>query len=91
MGRRGPLPCKTPGCGLVYTPGFFAEHDATYHGDMLGRFKPYAPIVGVVVEEVPFCGCTNEELERGRTCGQDQCPNNPGRRLSEYTQKVRER
>jgi hypothetical protein len=28
-----------------------------------------------IVEEVEFCGCTNEELEAGKTCGQPQCPN----------------
>lgn len=27
------------------------------------------------VEEVAFCGCTNEELEAGRTCAQMGCPN----------------
>lgn len=31
--------------------------------------------MGIVTEEVEFCGCTNEELEAGRTCGQPQCPN----------------
>lgn len=29
----------------------------------------------VVIEEVPFCGCTNEQLEHGQSCGQPQCPN----------------
>lgn len=29
----------------------------------------------LLTEEVEFCGCTNEELEEGRTCGQVQCPN----------------
>ena len=27
------------------------------------------------VEEVAICGCTNEDLETGLTCGQDECPN----------------
>lgn len=25
-------------------------------------------------EEVPFCGCTNEELEAGGMCGDPRCP-----------------
>lgn len=29
----------------------------------------------MTTEEVPFCGCTNEELEAGRSCGQPTCPN----------------
>lgn len=28
-----------------------------------------------IIKEVEFCGCTNEKLERGETCGQPQCPN----------------
>lgn len=27
------------------------------------------------IETVDICGCTNEQLEAGRTCGQDICPN----------------
>ena len=38
--RHGPLPCKTPGCGLVYTPGYFTEHVRDYHWD--GMTKGYA-------------------------------------------------
>jgi hypothetical protein len=40
MTRRGPNPCKTPGCGLVYTPGFFREHVRDYHGAFLGWLNP---------------------------------------------------
>jgi hypothetical protein len=32
---------------------------------------------GPFIEEVEFCGCTNEELEAGSTCGQPKCPNAP--------------
>lgn len=39
-GGRGPYPCKHPGCGLVYTPGYYKEHARGYHGDRLGRLKP---------------------------------------------------
>jgi hypothetical protein len=28
-----------------------------------------------VAEDVEICGCTNEQLEAGQTCGQDNCPN----------------
>lgn len=28
---RRPKPCKTAGCGLVYTPGYFAIHVLHYH------------------------------------------------------------
>lgn len=31
--------------------------------------------MSVEITEVPFCGCTNDELEQGKTCGQPQCPN----------------
>jgi hypothetical protein len=31
--------------------------------------------MSTVIEEVGFCGCTNEQLEAGRTCGQLACPN----------------
>lgn len=27
------------------------------------------------IEAVELCGCTNEQLEAGVTCGQPQCPN----------------
>lgn len=30
---------------------------------------------GAIIEEIPICGCTGEQLERGETCGQDNCPN----------------
>jgi hypothetical protein len=30
---------------------------------------------GAIIEEIPTCGCTGEQLERGETCGQDNCPN----------------
>ena len=43
--------------------------------DDLEEFWPEPPDGG---EDVEFCGCTNEELERGRTCGQPQCPNAAG-------------
>lgn len=26
-----PKPCRFPGCGLVFTPGYYAEHAHTYH------------------------------------------------------------
>jgi hypothetical protein len=29
----------------------------------------------VKIEEVPFCNCTNTELEAGKTCGLAHCPN----------------
>lgn len=29
------------------------------------------------ITEVPICGCTNTDLEAGRTCGQPECPNLP--------------
>lgn len=29
----------------------------------------------VTVTEIEICGCTNEALERGDTCGQANCPN----------------
>src|SRR5215469_2202849 len=32
------------------------------------------PVAGTS-EDVEICGCTNEELEAGLTCGQDNCPN----------------
>ena len=38
-GAKGPYPCPTPGCGLVYTPGYRAEHIRDYHGDMLGKIR----------------------------------------------------
>jgi hypothetical protein len=28
---RGPYACLTPGCGLVYTPGYWREHVKAYH------------------------------------------------------------
>lgn len=28
-----------------------------------------------IIQRVAFCGCTNDALEAGRTCGQPQCPN----------------
>lgn len=37
---KGPYPCTTPGCGLVYTPGYWQEHVHAYHGDMLGKLRP---------------------------------------------------
>lgn len=40
-----------------------------------GPFDIHVRRAGVVVEEVDICGCTNEELEAGRTCGQPECPN----------------
>jgi len=30
---------------------------------------------GAIVEDIPICGCTNTQLERGETCGQAICPN----------------
>lgn len=27
-----------------------------------------------VITTVEICGCTNAQLERGETCGQDNCP-----------------
>lgn len=36
----------------------------------LGRIEAKHAVV-----EVDFCGCTNTELERGKTCGQPSCPN----------------
>lgn len=33
------------------------------------------------IEAVPFCGCTNEQLEAGRTCGLPECPNLKGARV----------
>jgi hypothetical protein len=33
---------------------------------------------GAIVEDIPICGCTNTQLERGETCGQAICPNAPG-------------
>jgi len=33
-GGKAPRPCKTPGCGLVYTPGFFRTHVRDYHGKL---------------------------------------------------------
>lgn len=44
-------------------------------GPGLGWCAGNLDIVEAIVEEVEFCGCTNEELEAGRTCGQDTCPN----------------
>ena len=29
----------------------------------------------VTVTKIEICGCTNEALERGDTCGQANCPN----------------
>lgn len=45
-----------------------------------GSVAPAAPGVAgdqgaPAVEEVPFCGCANDALERGDTCGQESCPN----------------
>lgn len=31
-----------------------------------------------VIEKVEFCGCTNDQLERGTSCGLPQCPNMAG-------------
>lgn len=28
-----------------------------------------------IIETVDFCGCTNDQLEAGKTCGFPQCPN----------------
>lgn len=33
-----------------------------------------------IVKEIPICGCTGEQLERGETCGQGICPNAPENR-----------
>lgn len=41
-----------------------------YGPDSRGACAAHSPF-----EEVAFCGCTNERLEAGRTCGQPQCPN----------------
>ena len=30
---------------------------------------------GTIIEEIPICGCTGEQLEQGETCGQANCPN----------------
>jgi hypothetical protein len=30
---------------------------------------------GPIIEMIPICRCTGEQLERGETCGQDNCPN----------------
>jgi hypothetical protein len=39
---------------------------------------PGGPARETVVEEVEFCGCTNDQLERGTSCGLPQCPNMAG-------------
>lgn len=37
--------------------------------DTPGRSKPAS------VTDIEICGCTNDALERGDTCGQSNCPN----------------
>lgn len=32
----------------------------------------------MVIEKVQFCACTNDQLERGTSCGLPQCPNMAG-------------
>jgi hypothetical protein len=39
---------------------------------------PGPPAKETVVEVVEFCGCTNDQLERGTSCGLPQCPNMAG-------------
>lgn len=41
-----------------------------------------------IVTEIEICGCTNEALERGDTCGQANCPN---LNLSEEERDLRRR
>jgi hypothetical protein len=32
-------------------------------------------VQGAAVNVVEICGCTNTQLEAGKTCGQANCPN----------------
>jgi hypothetical protein len=41
--RRGPYACLTPGCGLVYTPGYWREHVKAYHRKPVTYYKAVRP------------------------------------------------
>ena len=73
---------------LFYSNENIDERVANWLGDPLEYSKSDPALfeqdqLEAVVEEVEFCGCTNEELEAGHTCGQPTCPNNLGMRISD--------
>ena len=37
--------------------------------------SPGGPAAESSVQVVPFCSCTNQQLEAGTSCGLEQCPN----------------
>lgn len=65
-------PGRCAACGVTISDGKLC---ATC--DQAAEDRRAVLLQGPGVEDVDFCGCTNEELEADRTCGEPQCPNLP--------------